>query len=667
MRVFTDLQSLPRFREAVITIGSFDGVHLGHQAIFEKLRRLALKTGGESVVITFHPHPRQVIYPQDESVKLLTTREEKISLIEGCGIDNLVVVPFSVEFSQLSADEYIHTFLVGKFHPRYIVIGYDHRFGLNRQGDIQFLRWHGKDAGYEVVEIEARETDEIAISSTKIRKSILNADIAGANKLLGRPYSLTGKVVHGEKIGARLGFPTANIEIEGKNKLIPADGIYAVRVYVEEEEFEGMLYIGNRPSLPGKDERRIEVNIFSFEKDIYGQSIRVDLLGFIRSDARMDSLDSLKSQLARDKEQVEAVLARYRPRFTVKKEAWPEVAVVILNYNGRSWLEKFLPGVIRNCGEKAVVHIADNGSTDDSLSWLSSHYPEIRQRNLGANFGFADGYNRALEGLDADYYVLLNSDIEVTPGWLEPSIQAMEKDRKIAAAQPKILDFKQRNRFEYAGAAGGWLDYLGYPFCRGRIFAETETDQGQYDAPAEIFWASGAAMFVRADLFHRIGGFDPGYFAHAEEIDLCWRLKRAGYKVMVFPQSVVYHVGGGTLAYETPRKAYLNFRNTLFTSFKNESVAKLIWLLPCRLLLDGIAGLLFLSQGKFQHIWSIIRAHGSFYRQLPDTWKKRRRYALLVEKLREGATPNRKGLLNGSVVCLYYAFGKRRFREIVKD
>lgn len=667
MRVFTDLQSLPRFRDAVITIGSFDGVHLGHQAIFEKLRRLALKTGGESVVITFHPHPRQIIYPQDEAVKLLTTSEEKIRLIEQCGMDNLVVVPFSIEFSQLSADEYIHSFLVGKFHPKYIVIGYDHRFGLNRQGDIQFLRWHGEAAGYEVVEIEARETDEIAVSSTKIRNFILNTDIAAANKLLGRPYSFSGKVVHGEKIGAKLGFPTANIEVTGKNKLIPADGIYAVQVEVEEETFDGMLYIGNRPSLPGKDERRIEVNIFRFNRDIYGQSVKIDLIGFIRGDARMENLEMLKDRLQQDKNQVEAVLAQYLDQTPAGKKNWPAIAIVILNYNGRFWLEKFLPGVLLNSGDKAMLYVADNASTDDSRSWLSAHYPEVRQRNLGKNYGFADGYNRALEGLEADYYVLLNSDIEVSPGWLEPLIEAMEQDRRIAAAQPKILNFNQRNRFEYAGAAGGWLDFLGYPFCRGRIFAETEIDQGQYDAPAEIFWASGAAMFVRADLFHRIGGFDPDYFAHAEEIDLCWRLKRAGYKVMAFPQSTVFHVGGGTLTYETPRKAYLNFRNTLFTSFKNEALGKLIWLLPLRLFLDGIAGLLFLSQGKFRHILSIIRAHGSFYRQLPNTWKKRRKNTVLINNLRAGAAPNMAGFFRGSVVWRYYALGKKRFRSLVKD
>ena len=666
MRVFTDLQSLPAFREAVITIGSFDGVHLGHQAIFEKLRRLALNTGGESVVITFHPHPRQVIYPQDEPIKLLSTPEEKIRLIASCGIDNLVIVPFTIEFSQLNADEYIHNFIVEKFHPRCIVIGYDHRFGLNRQGDVSFLRWHGEAAGYEVVEIGAREADEITVSSTKIRNCIKSGDVAGANKLLGRPYALTGKVVHGEQIGTRLGFPTANVEPDAGNKLIPSDGIYAVRVHLGDESFDGMLYIGNRPSVPGKGEQRIEVNIFKFNRDIYGWDIRIEFVGFIRHDARMENLDRLKMQLTRDREQVQALLARVESEESKKKAGRSDLAVVILNYNGRAWLEKFLPGVIRDSGEKAVVYVADNASSDDSLSWLSDHFPAIRQVPLKKNYGFAEGYNRALDRIDADYYVLLNSDVETTPGWLDPAVQMMENDRLIAAVQPKILDYNRRDRFEYAGAAGGWIDFLGYPFCRGRIFAETETDAGQYDEPEEIFWASGAALFIRADLFHRIGGFDANYFAHAEEIDLCWRLKRAGFKVMAEPRSVVFHVGGGTLAYETPRKAYLNFRNTLFTSFKNEPLPKLLWLLPVRLLLDGVAGLLFLSQGKFAHIISIFRAHGSFYRQLAKTWRKRRENAGLIANLSGGRPMNRCGILPGSIVWRYYARGKRRFRQVVK-
>jgi GT2 family glycosyltransferase len=336
-----------------------------------------------------------------------------------------------------------------------------------------------------------------------------------------------------------------------------------------------------------------------------------------------------------------------------------------LNYNGRKYLEQFLPQVLNTTDAPGVsVVIADNASTDDSRQWLASHYPQLSVLPLEQNLGFAGGYNAALEQVDADFYVLLNSDIEVTHGWWEPCLQALLAEPQLAAVQPKIRAYHQRDHFEYAGGAGGWLDYYGYPFCRGRIFASTEVDEGQYDEPQEIFWASGAALFIRATLFHQLGGFDADYFAHAEEIDLCWRLKRAGYKIMAIPNATVYHVGGGTLNYQSVQKTFLNFRNTLITSYKNEPKRKLAWWIPLRLVLDGLAGVLFLSQGKFAHILAIVRAHWHFFLRL-GYWRSRRRfYRQLIQRFQVGPSRVAVGTYPGSVVWAYYGRQKRRFKDL---
>ena len=659
MRVFNDLNHLPSFRNAVITIGSFDGVHTGHQRIIEKVNALARQIDGESLVITFHPHPRQVIYPKDDTLKLLTTVEEKVSLLEKYGVDNVVIVPFTVEFSQLSADEYIEKFLIEKFHPKYIVIGYDHRFGLNRQGDINYLRWYGQKGGFEVMEIEKQEVDDIAVSSTKIRKALDEGLVSAAQKLLGHPYTLIGTVVHGQKIGSSLGFPTANIEVPHREKLIPPDGIYAVQVTHKEQRYGGMLYIGSRPTLRNYTNRTIEVNIFNFNQSIYDEEVKLELVEFIRHDSQFTDLEGLKKQLEQDRIKARLLLKEEPPAKTKTK-----VAVVILNFNGRRYLAQFLPVVLEHSPNAEVI-VADNGSDDDSIAFLRKHYPQVRRIELTENLGFAAGYNAALKqiGNEQDYYVLLNSDVEVTAGWLDPLVAMLDQDQTIAAVQPKIRAYDQKESFEYAGAAGGWLDALDYPFCRGRVFAVTEKDEGQYDDVQEIFWATGAALVIRAKLFHDIGGFDGDYFAHLEEIDLCWRLKRAGYKIMVEPKSTVYHIGGGTLGYNTPGKAYLNFRNSLYTIVKNEPVGKLLWLLPLRLVLDGLAAILFLTEGKFPHIRSIIKAHWTFFPNYGKILQKRKKTTQLVETVRIGEA-NHAGRFAGSIVWRYYALGKRYFSEI---
>ncbi len=298
------------------------------------------------------------------------------------------------------------------------------------------------------------------------------------------------------------------------------------------------------------------------------------------------------------------------------------VSIVILNYNGQHFLEKFLPTIIEHSNGHEIV-IADNNSTDGSIDFIKNHYPKISLIAFSENHGFCGGYNRALRQLKADIFVIINSDIEVTKNWIAPVLQLFEKDGKIAAIQPKLLDFNFRNKFEYAGGAGGFIDKFGYPFCRGRIFDTIETDIGQYDESREIFWASGACLFIRKELFDAYGGFDEDFFAHMEEIDLCWRMKHGGYKIFYCGESVVYHVGGGTLAYTNPQKTYLNFRNSLLSLFKNLPLWELMWKIPVRLVLDYIAFLKFVFSGRVIDAYMIIKAHIYVVINLSSTMEKR--------------------------------------------
>ncbi len=342
-----------------------------------------------------------------------------------------------------------------------------------------------------------------------------------------------------------------------------------------------------------------------------------------------------------------------------------QTAVVILNYNGQHFLERFLSGVVEFSNDKnTAVYVADNASTDNSVAYLKEHFPNVELIISDTNYGFAGGYNYALKHIKADYYVLLNSDVEVTKGWIKPIIDLMESDKTIATCQPKIRASYDKTLFEHAGGAGGWMDNLGYPFCRGRIFMELETDNGQYDDNAEVFWSTGAAMFIRAELYNNFEGLDDSYFAHMEEIDLCWRLKRAGYRHMVVPKSVVYHVGGGTLPPTSPRKVYLNFRNNLMTLLKNESKRKLLWLIPLRLVLDGVAGIRFLTEGKFKEIWAIVRAHFYIYPRFFSIMKQRKHYKEIIEKHSIGE-PTTHGFFKKSIVWEYFVKGKKTFTDIV--
>ena len=301
----------------------------------------------------------------------------------------------------------------------------------------------------------------------------------------------------------------------------------------------------------------------------------------------------------------------------------PSVAVVILNWNGKTLLEQFLPGVVKSVYPNLQLIVGDNASTDDSVAFMKTHYPEVRVIVNDHNYGFAEGYGKLLDQVDADYYVLLNSDVEVPLNWIQPVIDAMEMDDKIAAAQPKIKWQKNKTQFEYAGAAGGYLDLHGFPFCRGRLFDTVEIDTHQYDDQKEIFWASGAALFIKSKYWKEAGGLDPDFFAHMEEIDLCWRLKNLGYKIIYCPKAEVYHVGGGTLNANNPYKTYLNFKNNLVIMQKNLPLSDAYSRIFIRMCLDFIAWIHFLLQGKPDFAWSINRAHYDFLLNLSKNGKKR--------------------------------------------
>jgi GT2 family glycosyltransferase len=341
------------------------------------------------------------------------------------------------------------------------------------------------------------------------------------------------------------------------------------------------------------------------------------------------------------------------------QNALNDTKIVILNYNGLHFLQKFIPVLLRFSSGAEVV-VADNASKDGSVSWLQTNFPEIRLLVFEQNWGFCEGYNKALAALEAKYFLLLNSDVEVSENWLPPLRDFLEANPDFAAVQPKIRSWHEREKFEFAGAAGGMCDEWGFLFCRGRIFDELETDSGQYDNfPSEIFWASGAAMLVRADLFKSFGGFDADFFAHFEEVDWCWRLQNAGFKIGFVPQSLVYHVGGGTLPVGSYRKTYLNFRNNLACMIKNLPSEGLLPKMFLRFCLDGIAGTRFFLQGKFSFVKAIIFAHFYIYANLKNLLKKR--------EIARGFAKNKHlppTMLRGSIVYKYFLQGKKRFSEL---
>lgn len=336
----------------------------------------------------------------------------------------------------------------------------------------------------------------------------------------------------------------------------------------------------------------------------------------------------------------------------------PKVAVVILNWNGKNFLQQFLPSVLNSTYPNLEIIVGDNASSDDSVVFVSANYPSVKILQNDKNYGYAGGYNEILRRVDADYLVLLNSDVEVTPQWIEPVITLMESDDLIAVAQPKLKSYHQKSHFEYAGAAGGFIDRFGYPFCRGRIFDTVEEDKGQYNDVAEIFWASGAAMFIKKKSFELVNGLDADLFAHMEEIDLCWRLKNLGYKVVYCPHSEVFHVGGGTLQSESPFKSYLNFRNNLVILCKNLPSNKVFGVLFIRFWLDLMAWFKFLAGGKFKNAFSINKAHTQFLLHI-NKW--------ISKRVTPKNKPNTSGFWQNSIVWAYFVKRKKCFSKIVKE
>lgn len=334
----------------------------------------------------------------------------------------------------------------------------------------------------------------------------------------------------------------------------------------------------------------------------------------------------------------------------------PSIAIVILNWNGKHYLERFLGILTERSNLPGVsVVVADNGSTDGSAEWIMQNFPNsVRLIEFDRNYGFTGGYNLALKKVDSDYYLLLNSDVEVTPGWLEPLVEAMENNTQVGICMPKIKSAFENDYFEYAGAAGGFIDFLGYPFCRGRILSNIEKDCAQYNSDTEIFWASGAAFMIRSSIFHSLGGFDNRFFAHMEEIDLCWRAKLEGWQVWVFPDSVVYHVGGGTLPNNSPRKLFLNYRNNLLMLYKNLPGSCRWPVLVVRMFLDCLSAILYLLQGKKEFFHSVCKAHKEFHSLKSELSAQRRGHTGKVNKI-----------YKGSIVLSFFLSGTRlRFVDI---
>ena len=336
----------------------------------------------------------------------------------------------------------------------------------------------------------------------------------------------------------------------------------------------------------------------------------------------------------------------------------PKIAVIILNWNGKNFLQQFLPSVIEHNYENTEIIVADNASTDDSILFLEEVYPNIKIILLENNYGFSKGYNEALKKVQADYYILLNSDAEVSEGWIEPMVKLLESDDQIAACQPKILSYQQKDTFDYAGAAGGWLDKYGYPFAKGRVFDYIEKDEGQYDQQEPIFWASGAAMFIRAAAFHEMNGFDEYFFAHQEEIDLCWRLQLAGYKIYSCPAAKIFHVGGGTLPKGNSRKTYLNFRNNLVMMNKNMPLSQKIWKIPFRIILNAISACKGLLSGDGGYFLAIARAHRGYIKWLFFAPYKKPKITNREIKL--------YGYYKKNLVWQHFVNKKKYFKEIVK-
>lgn len=659
MRIHRDIDNLPAFTRGVATIGSFDGVHLGHRQLIRRIVQMAKEIDGESILITFHPHPRSIVDP--ENVKLLTTLKEKLEVLETLKVDNVVVVPFDLSFSQQPPQEYVEEFLIKKISPVALVIGYDHRFGKDRRGDINLLHDYEDQFVNGITEISKKVIQDIAISSSKIRSYLAGGHIEEANGLLDYYYMLSGKVVSGDKIGREIGYPTANIHIEDSQKLIPAEGVYAARAMIGDQVFNGMLYIGTRPTVNEGTTTKIEINIFDFDQNIYDQEIRVSLYAFIRGGEKMSSLEQLQQQLGKDK----IATIKYFDTFdTYARKESTQIAIGILTHNSRERLESFLPSVSDSISSKFQTYVIDNASEDDSIEFVQEWFPEISIIQFSKNHGFAKGYNKAIKQIDSKYIVLLNDDVMVTPNWLKPIIDQMESDTTIGACMPAILDYEYQTHYEYAGAGGGLIDKYGVPYCKGRIFNHIEPQNPNYQEVSEVFWASGAALVIRTDLFINFEGFDESFFAHQEEIDFCWRIKNAGYKVLVIPQSIVYHVGASSLGYANPQKTYLNVRNNHWMMMRNHRGSALLSLLLFRVIHDKIGAMKFFLTGEFDKGIATFKGLLHAYIKIRKVMSQRSYLKKINSKYAIGS-PNMIGRSNYSITYRYYIKKQHTYENLI--
>jgi len=653
VQVHHGLEHLPFFQHSVVSIGVYDGVHFGHRTIINRVIEKAKEIDGQSIILTFDPHPRQVVYPGDNEIRLLTSLDEKIAQLEATGLDHLVIIPFTVEFSQINPYHYVENILIDKLKVNHIIIGYDHRFGLNRGGDIHLLKSYEKKNLFTVEEISRQDVDELKVSSTKIRTHLQAGDIHIANKLLGYTYELTGIINQGSQIAGNLGYPTANCDLSEKAKLIPAPGTYAATAECDGQQYEGMLYIGKSPTLQSLDDVVIEMNLFaSIDLPLYGKKITIRPERRYRGDKKFDTVEQLRFNIAADKTAVE--------HHFLKKKNQALVATAILNYNGQDFLSEYLP--MHEASDSATIIVFDNASSDESVRVAKEH-DQVHVIELVENTGFAGGYNNALPHIGSKYVAIVNSDIKVTKGWLDPIIALMESDMTIGAVQPKIRSVHHPDEFEYAGAAGGFMDSLGYPYCRGRILNTVEKDEGQYDDAISVDWSSGAAMVTRSELYKNAGGFDSDFFAHMEEIDLCWRIRRAGYKIICEPKSIVYHVGGGTLTYDSPRKVFLNVRNNYWMVLKNKSVRSLIGVIPSKVIVDLLYALSFLAKGKLPHVGSVVKGICAGLGGISKIGFKRRQISYFLDRYTIGSEPKTSRSIKFLPIS-YYLLDKKKYQDL---
>ncbi len=657
LKVYFGLDQLPYFTEGVLTIGTFDGLHHGHRTIIKQVIKKAKEVNGESILMTFDPHPRKIVFPNDNSLKLLTTLTEKIKLLTETGLDNLVIVPFDIAFSQISPSQYVEQIIIESIMAKHVIIGYDHRFGLNRAGNFDFLKEYESKGLFSLIEIPEQQINDIKVSSSKIRNNLNRGNIQEANQQLSHPYIFTGQIKHGLKLASGLGYPTANINISQSDKLIPKHGTYAAECLLNGKVYNGMVYIGKSKTLHTSDRLSIEMNIFhQFDHEFYEEELEIRLLEYIRSDEKYASKEELLFNIDQDKIACE--------NFFNLRDSQSLCTIAVLNYNGRKHIETYLPSLENSSSSSTDLLVIDNASTDNSLNYLRESHLDISLIELRENHGFAGGYNEGLTELSSKYVALVNSDLRGTDNWLDPIIELMENEPNVGAVQPKVLSDTTPDQFEYAGASGGFIDAYGFPFCRGRLFDQVEADHNQYDSIEEVFWTTGAAMVIRTDLFKSLGGFDASFFAHMEEIDLCWRIKGLGYKLKVVPQSTVYHLGGGTLDYSSPNKTFLNFRNNWLILLGNLESSQLIKVILVRMILDNVYIMKHILSGKLNHAMAIIKAHISVLKRIRATSAKRRINS--YHKNRSGKKSNMTGMYSLLLPWRYFVLGQKKFSELSK-